>query len=537
MKAQLREVDLEEVTALLARARSGALGEEDILLIEQLRDTLALLTQEIERQDASIQKLRRWLGGFKTEKTKQVLDGSPARARKRKKAKRKGHGRNGAAAYTGAPRVAVPHALLHHGDHCPHCQDGKVYREKKPAVLVRIKGLAPLSGKVFECEQLRCNLCGEVFTAKAPEDAGEQKYDETATAMIAELKYDAGLPFNRVEKLQDASGIPLPTATQWDLVKQGADKCAPAHEELIRQAAQGELLHNDDTGMRVLELTRETRQEVLAAAGSKDADERTGTFTSGIVSVGGGHKIALFFTGPKHAGENLADVLAQRPSELPAPIQMCDCSTKNTNGDFKSILAACLSHARRKYVEVAPRFPDECRFMLETLGDVYQIDAIARATEMTPWERLRFHQQMSGPLIAAIEYWMRCQLDEHRIEPNSNLGEAIRYMQNHWSKLTLFLRVRGAPLDNNICERALKKAILHRKNALFYKSLGGARVGDIFMSLVHTAHLNGEKPLDYLVALLRNHEAVAQHPAEWMPWNFRATMERLSKVAGLCPAA
>jgi transposase len=532
-----REIDLEEVAALLGRARSGPLSAEDILLIEQMRDTLLFLTHEIQRQDASIQRLRRWLGGFKTEKTQQVIGGSPARARKRKKERRKGHGRNGAAAYTGAPKVAVSHASLHHGDRCPQCQDGKVYQEKEPAVLVRIKGLAPLSGKVYECEQLRCNLCGEVFTAEAPEGAGDEKYDETATAMIAELKYDAGLPFNRIEKLQDAAGIPLPAATQWDLVKRGADQCAPAHGELIRQAAQGELLHNDDTGMKVLELTRETRQEVLAAAGSKDAEERTGTFTSGIVSVSEGHKIALYFTGPKHAGENLAAVLARRAAELKAPIQMCDCSSKNTSGAFKSILAACLSHARRKYVDVAQHFPEECRFMLEALGDVFQMDAIARATAMTPWERLHFHQEMSGPVMEEIKDWMNEQLDEHRVEPNSGLGEAIRYMQNHWSKLTLFLRCAGAPLDNNICERALKKAILHRKNALFYKTLGGARVGDIFMSLIQTAHLNGEKPLDYLVALLRHREAVAQRPAEWMPWNYRAAVERLAPTRALQPAA
>jgi transposase len=531
-----REIDVDDVASLLGRARRGPLSAEDILLIEQMRDTLAFLTQEIQRRDASIEKLRRWLGGFKTEKTAQVIEARPARARKRKKAKRKGHGRNGAEAYTGAPRVPVEHASLHHGDRCPHCQDGKVYREHEPAVLVRIRGHSPLSGKIYECEQLRCNLCGEVFTAETPEGAGDQKYDDTATAMIAELKYDAGLPFNRIEKLQEAAGIPLPAATQWDLVKQGADKCAPAHEELIRQAAQGPLLHNDDTGMRILELTRETRQQVLATAG-KDVGERCGTFTSGIVSVNEARQIALYFTGPKHAGENLADVLARRAAELKAPIQMCDCSTKNTSGTFESILAACLSHARRRYVEVAPRFPGECRFILETLGDVYRMDAIARATAMTPWERLRFHQQMSGPLMQGIEGWMTEQLDERQVEPNSGLGEAIGYMQNHWSKLTLFLRRAGAPLDNNICERILKKAILHRKNALFYKTLGGARVGDIFMSLIHTAHLNGEKGPDYLVALLRHHEAVARRPAEWMPWNYRATLERLSPTSALKPAA
>ena len=535
----MRDIEREELDAILERARHAQLSPEDVRLLEQALDTLDRLTQQILRKDASIRLLRKWLSGFRTEKTAKVLDdpdgkkaapGSRKPAKSKGKEKRKGHGRNGAAAYTGAQRIKVPHTSLHHGDCCPSCQEGKVYLQKDPAVLVRIKGVAPLSGAVYERDELRCNLCNEVFTADAPPGVGKEKYDETATAMIAELKYDAGLPFNRIEKLQDAAGIPLPAATQWDLVEQGAQKCAPAHEELIRQAAQAEVVHNDDTGAKVLELTQETREEVLAAAGKTDVEERSGTFTSAIVSTGEGHKIALFFTGPKHAGENLADVLAKRAAELSAPIQMCDCSTKNTSGDFQSILAACLTHARRKYVDVAEGFPEECRFILETLGEVYEMDAIARESAMTPWERLQFHRQMSGPLMDGIWQWMAKQIDEHLVEPNSSLGEAIGYMQNHWLELTLFLRKAGAPLDNNICERALKKAILHRKNALFYKTLNGARVGDIFMSLAHTAQLNGAKPFDYLVALLRHHEAVAANPAAWMPWNYQATVKLLAAL-------
>ena len=82
-------------------------------------------------------------------------------------------------------------------------------------------------------------------------------------------------------------------------------------------------------------------------------------------------------------------------------------------------------------------------------------------------------------------------------------------------------------MDNNICERALKKVVLHRKNALFFKTLNGARVGDLYMSLIHTAELNGEKPWEYLVALLRHAEKIAEAPGEWMPWNYRETLTRL----------
>jgi hypothetical protein len=160
------------------------------------------------------------------------------------------------------------------------------------------------------------------------------------------------------------------------------------------------------------------------------------------------------------------------------------------------------------------------------MGAVYKNDATAKSEGMGPEERLRFHQTQSGPRMDALEQWMQAQFDERKVEPNSTLGEAIAYMQKHWTKLTLFLRVPGAPLDNNICERALKKVILHRKNALFYKTLNGARVGDIFMSLIHTAELNRVAPFEYLVALQRHSEEVAECPGDWMPWNYQATLAR-----------
>jgi hypothetical protein len=290
-------------------------------------------------------------------------------------------------------------------------------------------------------------------------------------------------------------------------------------EALIRLAAQGNVMHNDDTSMRILRLTREPD------------DKRTGTFTSGIVSLVGAWTIALFFTGWKHAGENIADVLKQRARELPAPIQMCDALSRNTPKGVETLIANCLAHGRRQVVEVVENFPEECRYVLETLGGVYHYDALAREQKLPPEERLRFHQEHSGPLMKGLQEWMEAQLAEHKAEPNSGLGKAISYLLNHWSKLTLFLRQAGAPLDNNIVERALKKAILNRRNALFYKTLNGAGVGDLFMSLIHTCELNGANPFDYLTELQRHAEELKLRPSEWMPWNYRETLARLATPA------
>jgi hypothetical protein len=263
--------------------------------------------------------------------------------------------------------------------------------------------------------------------------------------------------------------------------------------------------------------------------GGESSDGRTGVFTSGIVSVTGGHRIGLFFTGRKHAGENLAKVLARRAATLTAPIQMCDALSRNLPGEFKTIMSNCLAHARRRFVEVVNDLPDDCRHLLEILREVYKHDAFTRAQGMSPDERLQYHQENSGPLMDGLQTWLRDQIEGHKVEPNSGLGEAIEYMRKHWLKLTLFLRMPGAVLDNNICERALKKAILHRKNALFYKAQNGADVGDIFMSLIYTAELNGESPFDYPVALQRHYEAVATAPADWMPWSYGETAARLDK--------
>ena len=393
-------------------------------------------------------------------------------------------------------------------------------------------GKPPLTATIYQLQKLRCHLCGEVFTAAAPAEAGDRKYDATAGSMIGLLKYGSGLPFNRLDGLQGHLEIPLPASTQWDIVAAVAASLAPAFAELIRQAAQGEVLHNDDTTVKILELMGQRgRSEALAGAEGEDADQRTGLFTSGVVALRDGHRVALFFSGRRHAGENLAEVLKHRAAELPPPIQMCDALSRNLPGELQTILANCLAHARRQFVDVYDRFPEPCRYLLEALAVVYRNDAIARERQLSPEARLQWHQEASQPTMQQLHDWLRRQLDEKLTEPNSALGGAIRYMLRHWEPLTLFLRQAGAPLDNNICERALKKAILHRKNALFYKTQNGARVGDLFMSLIYTCQLNEINPFDYLTELQRHTEQLAASPQLWMPWNYREALSDESSAA------
>lgn len=547
-KPEMIEVDAGQMEELLRRLTASDVDEKDCELIRAVFQSYAYMTELVEDKNTSIRRLRQLLFGARTEKTDAVVprsegevgadqlnapDEFTSEPDEANTTSTKGHGRNGADAYRGAEQIDVPHECLEAGDACPECEQGKVYEVACPGVLVRVVGQAPLHAKVYHLQKLRCHLCGKVFTAEPPEDAGARKYDATAGSMIALLKYGSGMPFNRSAGLQRYMEIPLPASTQWDVIAAFAPSAAPACEALITHAAQGDVLHNDDTAVKILELMGK-RAKQQSADDDDDVAGRTGLFTSGVVATREGRRVALFFSGRQHAGENLADVLRQRAVELQAPIQMCDALTRNLPGQLQTIVANCLSHGRRRFVDVVDRFPDEVRYVLEALKIVYRNDAEARRRKLSPEKRLQLHRTKSGQTMTRLHNWLQRQFDEKLVEPNSALGEAISYMLKHWEKLTRFLQVPGAPLDNNICERALKKAILHRKNALFYKTQRGAQIGDMYMSLIYTCELCDVSPFDYLTALHRNAERVAEQPDRWLPWNYQAALEPDGALVDAC---
>ena len=556
------DIDLAEVQELLARTKDR-LPPEDYDKWHSLVETLLTLMKLVQERGTTIARLRRLFGLASSEKTADVLEkigqsqsetaanvqpdaeGSsalpesenPARdaqsAGAEKKAKRKGHGRNPFTAYPDACPIAVLHESLRPGDECPACGRGTLFELKEPARLLRIVGQPPLVAFCWNCQRLRCSGCGAVFTARAPAEAQGPKHSETAAAIIACLRYGVGMPHNRLEHLQGYLATPMPASTQWDVVRACVGAPLLVYRELLRLAAQGTVVHNDDTYMRILAFMGKRRIELLRRGALPDP-ERTGLFTTAVVSIVDVHALALFFTGRKHAGENLADLLRQRTADLEPPILMSDALDRNVPKGHKVFESNCASHARRRFVDQAENFPTECRYLLETFGKVFKIDELCRTQGLSDDERLRKHQQESGSVMAEIKKWMEEQFEQKRVEPNSGLGQAFRYMLKRWDKFTLFLRLPGAPLHNNIAERALKLAIRHRNNSLFYRSERGARVGDIYMTLIHTTELQGENPFHYLTELMRHESAVAEEPAAWLPWNYRDTLARF--LRGRIPA-
>jgi hypothetical protein len=505
-----------ERDAFLGRVRAG-LSPEDYGKVEAMCDALPKLVAMIEQEHMTMRKLRHLLFGDKTERTDRVCPPAapPPPISPLAKPRRPGHGRHKAGDYTGADWVHVAHPHLQAGQPCPLCPKGTLRAQKTPALMLRITGAPPIAAKGYQLERLRCDTCGWIATATLPAEAGQEKYAPSVGVTIVKLRYGTGVPHYRLARFQLDLGVPLPESTQWELVAQLAEVVQPVGATLVTLAANATLIHNDDTTMRILDLRRAGRDSAHPID-----PQRTGTFTTSLLAEVEGHVVALFFTGWQHAGENLTTLLRQRDKALAPPIQMCDALSRNTSSEFTTLLAHCLAHGRREFVSVADNFPDECRHVLDSLREVYRFDAETKAQKMDPATRLSYHQTHSAPVMAQLKAWLREKIDGQHVEPNSGLGQAIAYILKHWEPLTLFLRQAGAPLDNNRCEQAIKLAIMHRKNSLSYKTLNGARIGDLFMGLIHTCRLNRINPFAYLLAMANHPKQVQAQPSAWLPWNY-----------------
>ncbi len=429
----------------------------------------------------------------------------------------RGHGRMSAQRYVGARKVVCRHEDLEPGQRCPACGRGRLY-PLPSGVEIRIDGHGLLEAIHYELEKLRCSACGQVFTAPLPQEAGEEKYHARARAVLALGRYYLGLPFYRIEHYQALLGVPISDATQWDQVERVADCAYPVYECLKELAAQGEVIYQDDTHVRILSLLAENQQ--------REDGERTGIYTTALVVQQGEHTIELYFSGRAHAGENLEAVLALRDVDRDAPIVMSDALSVNEVQE-PVIRCHCLAHGQRQFTEIEEVFPQECDYVIAALKEVFQHEETTRLRQMTPEQRLAYHQTHSGPVMKQLCTWLEKQFEDRTVEPNSSLGKAFQYLLNHWDTLSRFLQVAGAPIENNIVERALKLMIRQRKNSLFYASTHSAYVASVLTSLIQTCVQAGVNALEYLVSLQVHRDEVFKNPAAWLPWNYqdnRATL-------------
>jgi transposase len=546
IRDDIPKTDPSEIEALIERVKRSGIEPRDAQLVERLLRLVLSMASLLEHKNASIKRLKRLIFGPGSEqrtatepKTEQTSgdsfnrqdgghppstnSGDAPSSSFAEKPQRPGHGRKAAAAYTGARVVVCRHPALEAGGACPdpHCR-GHLYGLVEPSIFIQLTGQPLVGATKYEQEVLRCSACQERFTAPLPPGVVPQKYDATCDVSLALAKYGAGLPLYRLARLQDSYGVPLPESVQFERCEAVADAALPVFLYLRRLAADGQVIYSDDTRVKILSCLKEDKD--------LENEQRRATNTTGLVIEAGGYRIALYANGRQHAGEQLDELLKGRSAQLDKPIQMADALAANWSGEQETIQAKCLAHARRKFIEIEALFPPECAVVLEAIAAVYQTDAETKG--MDAEQRLRHHQTKSGPLLSRLREWIEQQFKEKQVEPNSSLGQALRYVWRHWSGLTRFVTVAGAPLDNNISERALKRAVLLRKNALFYKNEHGASVGAILLSLIETCRINEVSAWAYLLWVMRHRAEARANPSTCLPWNY-ARSESEEQAAAL----
>jgi transposase len=534
----------EDGEALLARLDANALTEEDRRVLGKVLTFYFWLLFALREAKLSLKRLKALVFGEKPKPPKPPASGGTAGGGSaggsetltkasqevpapvsppEKKPPPPGHGRQGADAYRTVTRVECRHEELAEGARCPACGRGRLYR-LPPGVEMRLDGNALLSAVRYELEKLRCSACGQIFTASVPAAAGTEKYRARARAVLVLARYYLGLPWHRLEGFQALVGVPVPDATQWDQGEIVGDCTHPVFKYLEQLAAQGEVMFQDDTPGRILTLIEENHKAAAQAQaqGKARTDERTGMQTTALIVQVGGRRICLYYTGRQHAGENLAALLAKREPQRDKPLVMSDALSSNNAAETPLIRCHCLAHGRRKFSDLDEDFPAESAVVVEALKLVFDHDEAARREQLSAPERLAYHQAQSGPIMAALEKWLEQQTAERLVEPNSSLGKAIGYLLGHWPTFTRFLTVPGAPLDNNVAERALKLCIRQRKNSLFYATEHSAYIASILTSVIATCVQAGVNALDYLVAVQEHRQEVFANPRAWLPWNYPA---------------
>ncbi len=541
------ELGREEGEALLARLAANTLTAEDRQVLGKVLTFYFWLLFALREAKLSLKRLKALVFGGKPKPPKPPSsegtssggsaggEGLPTKTAQQgqaagavsppEKKPSLGHGRRGAAVYRAAQTVACRHEELAVGERCPACGRGSLYR-LPPGVEMRLDGNALLSAVRYELEKLRCSACGQIFTASVPAAAGTEKYTARARAVLALARYYLGLPWYRLEGFQALVGVPVADATQWEQGEIVGDCTYPIFKTLEQLAAQGEVIFQDDTPGRVLALIEENQkaQAQARAQGKAKTTERTGMQTTALIVQVGEQRICLYYTGRRHAGENLEALLTKREPERGKPLVMSDALSSNNAAEAGLIRCHCLAHGRRKFTELAAEFPTESAVVVDALKLVYEHDEETRDTQLSAQERLGYHQTYSAPVFTTLKAWLEEQTEARRVEPNSSLGKAIAYLLDHWETLTRVVKEPGAPLDNNTAERALKLAIRQRKNSLFYATEHSAYIASILTSVIATCVQAGGNALDYLVAVQEHRHEVFARPGAWLPWNYQAAL-------------
>ena len=512
-----------EKEALLAeRDRLIAVRDAELyaktLQIENLRAQLAKLRRtrfgrssekldrEIEQLELTLGELEEGVAESKT-RTARADGGLPKPAAASANAK---HGRKPMPAHL--PREHVIH------EPAPVCTGcgGTVLRKLGEDVTELLEYI-PSSFKVVQIvrPKLSCRDCETIVQAPLPSLPIER--GRPAPGLLAHVivsKYADGLPLYRQSEIYARQNIDLDRSTMADWVGCMAALFDPLVAAIGKHVCAGEVLHADDTTVKVLApgLGRTKTGRLWAAV----RDER---------SFGGAAPPAAFYRYSadrcaEHAQALLASCRGFLHADGYAGFNNLFAHDPKT-GKPRLTEVACWAHARRNIFEVyestASRLAKEA---LERIAELFAIEA--RINGAPPAERLAVRQKDAVPLLADLKRFLEKALSE--ISGKSTLAKAIRYALARWTALIRYTTDGRLEMTNNAVERAIRPLAMTRKNYLFAGSdSGGIRAAAMY-TLIETAKMNGLDPEAYLHDVIAR---IADHPinriAELLPWNWRPT--------------
>jgi transposase len=525
------EIDRKTLAELISRVEEAiehqlALSVDDLKLLLLAISTLSTLQEKIETDDVTLHKLRKLLG--MVQQSEKRPGSSTSEGKNKKKIKKKPANKKRKS--PSQPSKVIYHAITEYqrGQGCPGCDRGKLYKFD-PGTFLRVTGHARFEAEKHIIEQLRCNACQEVYKAPLPQSVledgdADQMYSYSARTLMVIDKFFSGLPYHHQANLADIFGYSVGASTIFDQCEEVANVVMPIFYELKRQAAMAYQFLLDDTRNRILEQGPELRDK----PNGKGQVLRTGVYSSGLIAqLADEHEVVLFETSLGHAGEHLDSILKLRPIALPPPLTMSDALSSNSVIAQAVKAAFCNAHARRYFFDIKSRHPAEIDWVLDQYALIWKAEDEAQEKKLGPDQRLSYHQQHSLPVMQAIRSFAESKISEEDFEEYSAFGKAINYFLKHYDKLILFCVEPSALIDNNRMEEKLKIIIRGRKSAHFYKTVNGAGVANVLISLIATTYNADENVYDYLVALQRHQQHIKQNAKAWLPWNYKKAIDSI----------
>jgi transposase len=522
------EINKTELNSLIDRIEHAieyelALSTEDLKLLLSAIITLSELQERIEDQDTTLYKLRKLLGIIKksekksTTRNKKKINNANKRNKKLKEKK------------------IIPstiHKLTEYtsGQTCPACNHGKLYKYTSGSLL-RITGQMPYSAEQHITEQLRCNGCHTIYKANLPahilkDGNANQQYGYSARTLMVINKFFTGTPYNHQSNLSEIFGLSISASTIFDQSEYVANDVMPIYYELIRKAADAKNFLIDDTHNKILSQEPEERTK----RNGKGTQIRTGVYTSGLIAVlSNNTEIVLFETSLGHAGEHLDKILSKRTPGLEKPIIMSDALSSNNPTVIDVEQTNCNAHCRRQFYDLEDKYPKEIKWLLEKYSIIWKNEEKVKENNLNLEQRLKYHQENSLSIMEEIKVWAINKKQEEGFEENSSFGKAIKYLLKHYNKLIKFCTILGALIDNNRMEETLKIIIRGRKTAYFYKTVNGAGVANVLISIIATAYRAEINVFDYLLFLQQNKEEVKRNPHLWLPWCYAEQIKKLNE--------